>query len=92
MISIMANTTMTDCSVAACPLGFSLRGIGLSAALPIRERGERATQAPAVAVTAQAQAYAFAAKGAGGLAVTGQKTQHHTMWAFRGLEPWSDPA
>jgi len=61
--------------------------------LPMREvneGSERATKAPEAVVTAQAQAYAFAAAGAGSKKQT--KTQHHhTMWAFRGLEPWSDP-
>ncbi|MEE1741620.1 hypothetical protein [Streptomyces sp. BE147] len=88
----------------ACSSEFSLRGTGLSgfslsavsplspASLPVtRERNERPFQAPAAAVAkaTQAQAYAFAAVGAG----AEQKTkQHHTMWAFRGPEPWSDPA
>ncbi|MGW5732423.1 MULTISPECIES: hypothetical protein [Streptomyces] len=61
------------------------------AVLPMREvneGSERATKAPAAVVTAQAQAYAFAA--AGSKKQTTQH-QHHTMWAFRGLEPWSDP-
>ncbi|MFP8883626.1 hypothetical protein [Streptomyces mangrovi] len=75
------------------------RGFGFAAARPvslavlsIRERaGERPTQAPAVVAAAQADAYAFAdaANGAG----NGRKqAKHHTMWAFRGLEPWRDPA
>lgn len=64
--------------------------------LPMREvneGSERATKAPEAVVTAQAQAYAFAAAGAGAKKQTTQHqtTQHHTMWAFRGLEPWSDP-
>ncbi|MCX4674433.1 hypothetical protein OG413_03705 [Streptomyces sp. NBC_01433] len=94
--------------VSACSLGLAcssesvLRGTGLSgisaagplspASLPVtRERNERPTQAPAAAVVkaTQAQAYAFAAAGAG---AKKQSTQHHTMWAFRGPEPWSDPA
>ncbi|MFH8291067.1 hypothetical protein [Streptomyces sp. NPDC018059] len=93
--------------VASCLLGFSNQGTGLSggipavlplssslplAGLPIREANEgneRPTKAPEAAVAeAQAQAYAFAAAGAG---FRKQTTQHHTMWAFRGLEPWSDP-
>ncbi|MGW2856339.1 hypothetical protein ACWDAZ_31665, partial [Streptomyces sp. NPDC001215] len=57
------------------------------AGLPIRERNERPTKA-LEAVAAQAQAYAFAAAGAG----FRKQTQHHLMWAFRGPEPWSDPA
>lgn len=93
--------------VASCLPAFSNQGTGLSggmpavrptsavsllplAGLPISEGNERATKAPAAVVTAQAQAYAFAAAtGAGSR--TQQTTQHHTMWAFRGLEPWSDP-
>jgi hypothetical protein len=109
---------MTDRSVvAACPLGMSLSGTGVSGRLlpmfsassvvleVVRERSERPVQAPAVAVAAvaQVQAYAFAAttSGAGtnGHAGLGggneqhaeQKTQHNPKWAFRGLEPWSDP-
>ena len=108
MISWMTTVAMTDRSaVATCPLGISFHATGLSApALPvlaIRERNERPTQAPAVAATAQARtAYAFAAaaNGAGagtakgGNAANGQQKKQHgsTKWAFRGLEPWSDPA
>ncbi|NEE43794.1 hypothetical protein G3M55_04120, partial [Streptomyces sp. SID8455] len=57
----------------------------------VRERNERPIEAPAAAVAkdAQAQAYAFAAAGAG---AKKQTQHHHTMWAFRGPEPWSDPA
>ncbi|WP_274562919.1 hypothetical protein [Streptomyces spiramyceticus] len=97
----MNFTKMTDRSVVAtCPLGSSLRGTGLSgisavslaslASLPVSPRNERPTEAPEAAVAAaQARAYAFAAAGAGSMK---QTTQHHTMWAFRGPEPWSDPA
>lgn len=116
MISQMATTKMTDRPVVAtCPLGVSLPGIGLSSAallvLPIRERSERPTQAPAVAAIAKAQAafgFAVATNGAGtgiakGASATHgngnsyasgqQKTQQYGIkWAFRGLEPWSDPA
>ena len=104
MISINASSIstvkMTDCSVVStCLLGFSNLGTGLSgipavrpastvslAGLPVRERNERPTQAREAA-KAQAQAYAFAAAGAGS-----RKQTHHTMWDFRGPEPWSDPA
>ncbi|MFI8926103.1 hypothetical protein ACIG3E_00270 [Streptomyces sp. NPDC053474] len=102
--SFISTAKMTDRSVvASCLLGFSHQSTGLSvgnaavrpaASLPamglqIREGNERPTQAPEAAVAAaQAQAYAFAAAGAG---FRKQTTQHHTMWAFRGLEPWSDP-
>ena len=108
MISINAssisNVKMTDRSVVAslCMLGASNQGTGLSgiravrpassvslAGLPVRERNERPTKALEAAVAAQAQAYAFTATGAG---FRKQTTQHHQMWAFRGPEPWSDPA
>ncbi|MFJ7074900.1 hypothetical protein [Streptomyces sp. NPDC098781] len=108
MISINASTIstvkMTDRSVVAslCMLGTSNPGTGLSgiravrpassvslAGLPVRERNERPTKALEAAVVAQAKAYAFTATGAGSRK---QTTQHHQMWAFRGPEPWSDPA
>ncbi|MDX6346411.1 MAG: hypothetical protein QOF84_1201 [Streptomyces sp.] len=106
MITIIENTIkMTDRPVvAACPLGGSLRGSGVSGRLSAlslsaaagvvftRERSERPTQAPAVAAAAaQAQAYAFAAKTNGAGNNGNQKTQNHPKWASRGLEPWSDP-
>ena len=108
MISIntssISTVKMTDRSVVAslCMLGASNQGTGLSgiravrpassvslAGLPVRERNERPTKALEAAVAAQAQAYAFTATGAG---FRKQTTQHHLMWAFRGPEPWSDPA
>lgn len=107
MISIntssISTAKMTDRSVVStCMLGVSNLGTGLSgisaarpasslslAGLPVRERNERPTKALEAAVVAQAQAYAFAAAGAG---FRKQTTQHHLMWAFRGPEPWSDPA
>ncbi|ALO96026.1 hypothetical protein SHL15_4943 [Streptomyces hygroscopicus subsp. limoneus] len=107
MISITTSTTvstakLTDRStVSTCMLGASNQGTGLSgiravrpasspalAGLPVRERNERPTKA-LEAVVAQAHAYAFAAAGAG---FRKQTTQYHLMWAFRGPEPWSDPA
>ncbi|WP_210585723.1 hypothetical protein [Streptomyces sp. GESEQ-35] len=108
MISIKASSIstvkMTDRSVVAslCMLGASNQGTGLSgiraagpassvspAGLPVRERNERPTKALEAAVVAQAKAYASTATGAG---FRKQTTQHHQMWAFRGPEPWSDPA
>ncbi|MFG2878430.1 hypothetical protein ACGFYU_26080 [Streptomyces sp. NPDC048337] len=73
----------------------------LSAALAAgARRNERPTKALVAVAEAQAHgAYGFAA--AAGAASAGFKTQqtkqttkqqHHLMWAFRGLEPWSDPA
>ncbi|WP_327325940.1 hypothetical protein OG735_28235 [Streptomyces sp. NBC_01210] len=93
---------------SACSLGFSAAfngtGVsGISAALPVvglgglpvLERNERPTKALEAGVAAaKARAYASAAAGAETQKQTKQHrtTQHHTMWAFRGLEPWSDPA
>ncbi|MCS0605042.1 hypothetical protein NX794_28095 [Streptomyces sp. LP11] len=108
MISINTSTTstakLTDRpTVSTCMLGASFQGTGLSgiravrpasslslADLPVRERNERPTKA-LEAVAAQANAYALAAAGAGFRKQTKQH-QHHLMWAFRGPEPWSDPA
>ncbi|MPY62945.1 hypothetical protein [Streptomyces spongiae] len=103
--STVSTAKLTDRSaVSLCMLGVSNLGTGLSgiravrpesssvsrAGLPVSERNERPTKALEAAVVAQAQAYAFAAAaGAGSLK---QTTQHHTMWAFRGPDPWSDPA
>ncbi|MFD7866528.1 hypothetical protein [Streptomyces sp. NPDC057682] len=97
-------SVVSACSLGlACSKDVSLRGTGLSgipafgplslSSLPVRERNERPAQAPAAAVVkGQAQAYAFTAVGAEAGAEAGQKmTHHHTMWAFRGPEPWSDP-
>lgn len=105
MTSFMTFTKMTDRSVAAsCLLGsVSLRGTGLSAIAadspallairPVSERNERPTKALVAVAEAQKAhgAYGFAAA-AGAGSKTQQTTQHHLMWAFRGLEPWSDPA
>ncbi|WP_405983009.1 hypothetical protein [Streptomyces sp. NBC_00158] len=103
----MTFTKMTDRSVAAsCLLGsVSLRGTGLSAisavspaallaTLPVSERNERPTKALAAVAGAQKAhgAYGAAAAAGAGSKTQQQTTQHHLMWAFRGLEPWSDPA
>ncbi|MEU8707099.1 hypothetical protein [Streptomyces sp. NPDC048565] len=64
-----------------------------AASLPVRERNERPTEAPEAAVAkGRASAYAFAAAAAGAGAQKQTTQHHHTMWAFRGPEPWSDPA
>ncbi|MFJ9074101.1 hypothetical protein ACIRO3_02460 [Streptomyces sp. NPDC102278] len=57
-------------------------------------RNERPTQAPVAVMAAEAQAhgaYGFAAAAGAGVKTKQTKQQHHLMWAFRGLEPWSDP-
>ncbi|MCF3134710.1 hypothetical protein [Streptomyces olivochromogenes] len=99
--STISTAKLTDRStVSLCMLGASTLGTGLSgiraerpassvslAGLPVSERNERPTKA-LEAVVAQAHAYAFAA----GAGFRKQTKQHHLMWAFRGPEPWSDPA
>ncbi|MEV4945228.1 hypothetical protein [Streptomyces sp. NPDC053755] len=80
----------TGMSGAGLAGAVALRPAAALAVLPVMERDERPTKALEAGVAAgKATAYAFAATGAG---TQQQTTQHHTMWAFRGLEPWSDPA
>lgn len=105
MISIIDTIPTTDRSaVSTCLLGSGLRGTGMSGARVVdaaffgvacnggseRLGAERPTTAPAVAAVAQAAAYAFgfAANGAG----EGRQKKQHPKWAFRGHEPWRDPA
>ncbi|MGW4159608.1 hypothetical protein [Streptomyces sp. NPDC004788] len=99
-LSVVASACSLGLSAFASS---SLRGTGLSGAgLPLGmsgllmdrpERNERPTKALEAGVVGKAQAttYGFAAI-ATGAGIQQQTTQHHTMWAFRGLEPWSDPA
>ncbi|MFB7632606.1 hypothetical protein ACFC0M_16905 [Streptomyces sp. NPDC056149] len=105
MISFIETNKMTDLSVVApCALGVSLLGTGLSGsgrlsgievarpeALAVPTAGERVarpTEAPAAAVTtANSFALVTAAHGA-----ESRKQYQHDMWAYRGLEPWRDPA
>ncbi|MEU2506884.1 hypothetical protein ABZ621_19535 [Streptomyces sp. NPDC007863] len=98
--TVVSTAKMTDRSVvSACSLGlsaFALLGSGLPVTglsgrgMAAIERDERPTKARVAEETkAGFTAYGFAAAGAGKQQTT---TQHHTMWAFRGLEPWSDPA
>ncbi|WP_053171117.1 hypothetical protein [Streptomyces sp. SBT349] len=60
----------------------------------LSERPILASVAAVVAAEARVDAYAPAANvgGAGNQIFGQQKTQLHTMWALRGLDPWSDPA
>ncbi|MFJ4690181.1 hypothetical protein [Streptomyces sp. NPDC088766] len=92
------RSNVSTCILAASNLGTGLSGIradrpASSSVAPVglvaRDRSERPTEALEAAVKAQAKAYAFTATGAG---ARKQTTQHHLMWAFRGPEPWSDPA
>ncbi|MFF1693922.1 hypothetical protein ACFVXC_09910 [Streptomyces sp. NPDC058257] len=71
-------------------LPLSLPRLNVLPTREVNEGDERATKAPEAVATGQAKAYAFAAAGAA--SKTQQTTKHHhMMWAFRGLEPWSDP-
>lgn len=99
MIDFMTTQKMTDRSVVvSCLLGSRLRGTGLpGVALRGNERPAKAL-AVAAGAAAEAERYAsdFAVASAG---VGSQKTQiqtqtqhEHAMWAFRGLNPWRDPA
>ncbi|MFE1175506.1 hypothetical protein [Streptomyces sp. NPDC058773] len=65
-----------------------------SLAVPMRsERTARPTEAPAAAaVAAPANAFAFAAAVANGAESRKQYQTQHETWAYRGLEPWRDPA
>ncbi|MFD8638926.1 hypothetical protein ACFV14_01315 [Streptomyces zaomyceticus] len=97
----VSTVKMTDRSVAsACSLGLSasafigtglpvsgLAGLGMRPAVALRN--ERPTKALEAGAAVKATAYDFAATGAGTQQQT--TTHHHKMWAFRGLEPWSDP-
>ncbi|MEU6891692.1 hypothetical protein ABZ934_07795 [Streptomyces sp. NPDC046557] len=60
-------------------------------ALLVSDRNERPTQAPVAVLAAEAQAHGAYASAAAAGAGSQTKQQHHLMWAFRGLEPWSDP-
>ncbi|MEN3583167.1 hypothetical protein AAH978_03275 [Streptomyces sp. ZYX-F-203] len=90
-------------AVSLCMLGAFGSGTGLSGLRSVRpatlvapvglvahERNARPTKAPeAAAVKARAHAHAFEATGA---EFPKQTTQHFIEWAFRGPEPWIDPA
>ncbi|MFE2143262.1 hypothetical protein ACFXA3_16240 [Streptomyces sp. NPDC059456] len=99
------RSVAASCTLGSSSL-LPLLGTGLSAisadspalqaapsALLASARNERPTQAPVAVLEAQAHgAYGFAAAAGAGSKTTQTKQQHHLMWAFRGLEPWSDPA
>ncbi|MFF1510535.1 hypothetical protein [Streptomyces sp. NPDC058326] len=80
----------TGLSVAALPVAAlpvtGLSGLGEAA---IERRDERPTKALGAVAAGKATAYGIAATGAGNQQQTTK--HHHMMWAFRGLEPWSDP-
>ncbi|NUS10363.1 MAG: hypothetical protein HOY69_02970 [Streptomyces sp.] len=104
---LTGRPVVAACSLGMPSAATGLMSSALLPVLPARLRSERPTEASAVAAAAKAGAYAFgfaaAATDAGFRTVIGaedanghangqQKTQQHGKWAFRGLEPWSDPA
>ena len=107
MVALTGRSVIATCPLGMSVEGTGLSVAALLPVAPARVRVERPTQAPAVAAAkAQASAYAFAAaaNGAGGGTATTpagangpadgrqqQKKTQHGKWAFRGLEPWSDP-
>ncbi|WP_330332500.1 hypothetical protein OHS33_24165 [Streptomyces sp. NBC_00536] len=97
------SVAASSCLLLA-PSAPSVLGTGLSAitalspvalvARRVSERNERPFQAPVAVAAGQAKAHAyggFAAAAGAGHQMKQTTTQHHLMWAFRGLEPWSDP-
>ncbi|MGP3688348.1 hypothetical protein ACTVZO_27230 [Streptomyces sp. IBSNAI002] len=93
---LLGSVSVLGTGLSAIPAA----GPTLLATLPVSERNERPTQAPVAVLAAEAQAHgAYGSAAAAGAASAGfkrqtkqTKQQHHLMWAFRGLEPWSDPA
>ncbi|MDT0322694.1 hypothetical protein [Streptomyces millisiae] len=84
--AVRLSGTRVSAAVAARPAAAAIREASVS---------ERPTQAPAAAVVKAAPRGAYATAnvaGAGNQLFGQQKTQLHTMWALRGLDPWSDPA
>ncbi|GAA0470504.1 hypothetical protein ACFQ2B_09970 [Streptomyces stramineus] len=103
MISFMNcdvnSNKMTDRPVVAIrPLGLSAEALSLSfQGTGLFRTGsvlinERPTKASAVRAAAAAQGQTYAGEATTNGAGSTQHQQHHTMWAFRGLEPWRDPA
>ncbi|WP_346428820.1 hypothetical protein [Streptomyces sp. Z26] len=96
IIETVATVDLTDHSVVASCLpqlivgGTGVSGVSASGGLRLGGN-ERPTTAPA-AVAAQAQAYASVFAAANGAGEGRQKKQQYTMWAFRGHDPWRDPA
>ncbi|MER5780785.1 hypothetical protein ABT104_03515 [Streptomyces mobaraensis] len=108
MISFITSNKMTDrpvfatrslgieAGISAVPSFGSVQGTGLSLAkLPLSESvlgNERPTKAPEVAEAAAVARVRVIAAETDGAGSRTKQYQHHTMWAFRGLEPWRDPA
>ncbi|CAG7604516.1 hypothetical protein [Actinacidiphila bryophytorum] len=101
------RSVVATCPLGISLPATGLMSAALLPVLPTRVRSERPTEAPAVAAAAKVKAHAFTsaaaangagngtakgAEGANGYANGQQKTQQYGKWAFRGLEPWSDPA
>ncbi|MFJ4923633.1 hypothetical protein [Streptomyces sp. NPDC088725] len=92
-LAVVSVRTLGFCGSELIATGLSAGSAARTTALsglpvrPVRVRDERPGEALEAGV-------ATAAAKVGAAAATGAeiKNQHHTMWAFRGLEPWSDPA
>ncbi len=89
-MSVTDRPVIVSCLLGSRPCGTGVSGVVPGGSERLGGNG-RPTQAPAVAAKAQAYAYASACA-ANGAGEGRQKKQHLTMWAFRGLEPWRDPA
>ncbi|CAM5573209.1 hypothetical protein SAVIM338S_04877 [Streptomyces avidinii] len=102
--SVVASSTLGSSTLlpltgtglsAICAVSPVLLPSAAPVALLVSERNERPAKAPVAVKAAEAQAhgaYGFAAAAGAGSLKKQTKQQHHLMWAFRGLEPWSDPA
>jgi hypothetical protein len=105
---LMRNLDMRDAAVRGTGLSVSAALLPVLPARERSERPTGAPAVAAAKAQASAYAFAAAANGAGATSAhaggtadgsgiangNGQqkKTQQHGKWAFRGLEPWSDPA
>jgi hypothetical protein len=91
VIDFITTTKMTDRSVvASCLLASRFDLVGMSSVVPgASKRPTKALEVAAAVAQEPTYAFASAANGAGD---TKKRTQHNPKWAFRGLEPWRDPA
>lgn len=106
-VTLIAGTTGSGRkAVASCLLGSGFpTSLAAFAQVSGRFGGARVSRVvfdrptwASAAEAAQTSGYAFAADGAGhrirpaNADTTVKLQQHRKMWAFRGLEPWRDPA
>ncbi|WP_168220682.1 hypothetical protein [Streptomyces sp. RFCAC02] len=101
LITKLTDLGLADVRVPGSDVRFA--GTGASGAAAVRPSSvesrvatsERPIKASAAAAVRQAARPAYAAAhgtDAGHQLFGQQNTQLHTMWALRGLDPWSDPA